>query len=145
MCAEWHLFAGWPKRANMLTLAMRREREDSASDDYQGLLRQRSRDSDEFVDILQVQQLLLENSGGTNATTGTRRTSRVSQPSASRLLDTIPPGPPYYYGSYGQHTTAPCTNVEDLVAMWFAGSSSAGVFQNSFIIYLPGVIGQWRL
>lgn len=119
-----------PERANMLTLAMRRERDDSATDDYQGLfVRQRSRDSDEFVDILQVQQLLIENSAGAGAPVGATR-PRPSRPPPGQpsrtLLDTLPPGPPYYYGSY-QHTQ-PCSNVEDLVAMWFAGSSSAGVY-----------------
>lgn len=147
--AEWQ-----PSRANMLTLAMRREREDSNSDDYQNLFsRQRSRDSDEFVDILQVQQLLLEGgitggnntipSAGTSTSNGSAnlRTVRTSSTSAAAvvrrdsadargraLLEVLPPGPPFYYGAgYGQHAPPPCASVEDLVAMWFAGTSTAGV------------------
>lgn len=109
----------------MLTLAMRRERDDSCSEEYQGLFRQRSRDSDEFVDILQVQQLLLETNGGTNTNSRPRTTRNSTQHRG--YIDTLPPGPPYYYGSYGQHTGSSCTNMEDLVAMWFAGSSNTGL------------------
>ncbi|GLV31143.1 stripe [Carabus blaptoides fortunei] len=132
----------------MLTLAMRRERDDSNSDDYQNLFsRQRSRESDEFVDILQVQQLLLEGgiTGGQNtipsagtSSNGNVRTVRTSSAAAAvrrdsadgrgrALLEVLPPGPPFYYGTgYGQHAPPPCASVEDLVAMWFAGTSTAG-------------------
>lgn len=109
----------------MLTLAMRRERDDSCSDEYQGLFRQRSREADEFVDILQVQQLLLESNGGGNTAPRSRPPRGPTQQRG--YIDSLPPGPPYYYGNYGQHSGSSCTNMEDLVAMWFAGTSSAGV------------------
>lgn len=83
---------------------------------------------------------MLENSGGLSSgpglTGGGVRAPRgraPGPPPSRSLLDALPPGPPYYYGSYGQHSAAPCTNVEDLVAMWFAGSSSAGVSPITFI------------
>lgn len=116
----------------MLTLAMRRERNDSCSEEYQGLFRQRSRDSDEFVDILQVQQLLLETNGG--ASTSSRARPARNSTQQRSYIDTLPPGAPYYYGSYGQHAGSSCNNMEDLVAMWFAGTSTAGLF--NFLLLL---------
>lgn len=110
----------------MLTLAMRRERDDSCSEEYQGLFRQRSRESDEFVDILQVQQLLLDTNG--TASNNSRPRPSVRNNNQQRgYIETLPPGTPYYYGSYGQHTGSSCTNMEDLVAMWFAGSTAPGL------------------
>ncbi|KAK9884568.1 hypothetical protein WA026_007411 [Henosepilachna vigintioctopunctata] len=80
---------------------------------------------EEFVDILQVQQLLLEGSGR-----GRGSDSTVFGP---------PPGG-HYYGGYGghhhphqqhhsHHTSAmlpTSSTVDDLVALWFAGSSASG-------------------
>nr|XP_015837968.1 PREDICTED: early growth response protein 1 isoform X1 [Tribolium castaneum] len=82
-------------------MTMRRERDETRSD--------RERDAgaaDEFVDILQVQQLLLD---------GGRREPPPAQAA------TYPP-PPYYLGQgYGQ----PAASVDDLVALWFAGGNTA--------------------
>ncbi|XP_044258922.1 early growth response protein 1-B [Tribolium madens] len=91
-------------------MTMRREHDETRSD------RERERDAggaDEFVDILQVQQLLLD---------GGRR-----EPPPPRLLDAAAaafPPPTYYLGQgYGQSATS----VDDLVALWFAaGPTPAG-------------------
>lgn len=122
--------AAW-QRAHviMLTLAMRREREDS-SDDFPGAVaRQRSRDSDEFVDILQVQQLLLEAGRPPLLDAPLTQLGPPSSIGQHHLqhhgVNQPPPPPPFYYS--GQHAAAPCASVEDLVAMWFAGSSATGV------------------
>lgn len=84
---------------------------------------------EEFVDILQVQQLLLDSGG---------RGRGAGEPPG------YPPPPgAYYHGGYGghhhhqqhlhQHQHAPVlptsSTVDDLVAMWFAGSSAAGNFK----------------
>lgn len=119
-----------PRSFKMLTLAMRREHEDTKGDGYG---QQRSREpaaaGDEFVDILQVQQLLLE--GGTPASGGRGRGRGREQPPPTegrgRLLDAFAAPSSYYYGSYGHHTP-PATSVDDLVALWFAGPSISGVF-----------------
>lgn len=123
----------------MLTLAMRREHEDSKGDGY---AQQRSRDEhdaaatgDEFVDILQVQQLLLES--GAPAAGGARGRGRgreqpppTTADGRGRLLDAFAAPSSYYYGGYGSavHHTPPATSVDDLVALWFAGPSISGVF-----------------
>lgn len=108
---------------------MRRENEDSKGDGY---TRQRSRDGgatggDEFVDILQVQQLLIDSGGNPN---GNRNRGRGRDPvppvdSRGRLLDAFAT-PPYYYSGYTQHHTSPATSVDDLVALWFAGPTTSG-------------------
>lgn len=124
---------------NMLTLTMRREHENSKGDGY---TRQRSRDNnntsnsasatggDEFVDILQVQQLLLD--GAVSANGGRNRGRGPPPPphphpnapadGRGRILDSFPP-PTYYYGGYTQHHSASAASVDDLVALWFAGPS----------------------
>lgn len=135
-----------PRAINMLTLAMRREHDDPKGD---GHAQQRPRegsaaatgggnggcsgaaDSDEFVDILQVQQLLLD-SGGAGPTNGGRGRGRGREPPPPRLLDASAfAAPSYYYGSYGTHLTPPATSVDDLVALWFAGPSTSGAFLTS--------------
>lgn len=123
-----------PNAVIMLTLTMRREDDESKGDAYS---RQRTRDSatggDEFVDISQVQQLLLDAPGNAGYTRGRGRELH-SQPSTSmdnrgRLLDAYTTQH-YYYGGYGQHhVPQAATSVDDLVALWFAGpSTSSGVF-----------------
>lgn len=127
---------------NMLTLTMRREHEDVRNDagGGSGYARQRSRESatsgDEFVDILQVQQLLLDGSaGGVGNGIARARNPRGgagnygvsgAEPPRGRLLDFAANAPPYYYGGYGHHTP-PTTSVDDLVALWFAGPSGSGI------------------
>lgn len=137
-----------PGGSKMLTLAMRREHEDSKNNNNSdGYTRQRSRDNnnatggDEFVDILQVQQLLLDSGVPAN---GNGRGGRVGrgrdhQPAAidgrGRLLDAFSTQP-YYYGSYGQHAPATAASVDDLVALWFAGPSASGVFYSFYFFAL---------
>lgn len=122
---------------NMLTLTMRREHESAKGDGY---TRQRSRESatggDEFVDILQVQQLLLDGAVPTNP--GTRARARAAAPAhpaapndgRGRIADSFAP-PTYYYGGYSQHHSNPPASVDDLVALWFAGPST-GVSSSPF-------------
>lgn len=90
---------------------------------------------DEFVDILQVQQLLLDTSGGAGSGNGGRGRGRGREPPPPRLLDASAfAAPSYYYGSYGTHLTPPATSVDDLVALWFAGpSTSSGAFLPSVV------------
>ncbi|XP_045465669.1 early growth response protein 2b isoform X1 [Harmonia axyridis] len=81
---------------------------------------------EEFVDILQVQQLLLDS--GSRGRGGGEPSSYVH-----------PPAVYHYHGGYGghhhqphfhQHQHAPVlptsSTVDDLVALWFAGSSASG-------------------
>lgn len=114
---------------NMLTLTMRREHENSKGESY---TRQRSRDSatggDEFVDILQVQQLLLDGAVPTNGGRSRGRGPAPSHPTTptdgrGRIIDSFAP-PAYYYGGYTQHHNTQAASVDDLVALWFAGPSS---------------------
>lgn len=86
--------------------------------------------NDEFVDILQVQQLLIND---------TRRELppaplHLSQPHG-RIADTFAPSAGYYYGAYQQPQTS--TSVDDLVAMWFAGPSASG---EKLLIYYQNVL-----
>lgn len=120
-----------PDAVKMLTLTMRREDEDSKGDAY---TRQRTRDGatggDEFVDISQVQQLLLDapTNGGHSHGRG-RDLVPLSSPveARGRLLEAFPT-PHYYYGGYTQHNIQPTATVDDLVALWFTGpSTSSGV------------------
>lgn len=132
-------------------VAMRRERDDHLprGGDATGA-RRRSRESgvgavsDEFIDILQVQQLLLDS--GTAANGGRSQRYRARDPAntgAGRISDVFPT-PSYYYGSgnggggggggggFGQHhhlvaAASSSTSVDDLVALWFAGPSVSGV------------------
>lgn len=121
----------------MLTLTMRREHEDAKGDGFGA--RQRIRDGagagatggDEFVDILQVQQLLIDSGvqgNGTGRARGVRaiRDQGLGDGRGGRLLDTFGPTTPYYYGGYGQHHGTPTTSVDDLVALWFSGPSAPG-------------------
>ena len=136
-------------------VAMRRERDDHlprGGDATGG--RRRSREtgvgavSDEFIDILQVQQLLLDS--GTAPNGGRSQRYRGRDPGntagAGRISDVVFPTPSYYYGSgnaggggaggggggFGQHhhlatAASSSTSVDDLVALWFAGPSVSGV------------------
>lgn len=137
-----------PRAINMLTLAMRREHDDTKGDGHAQQQRPREGSAsatggdssvtatDEFVDILQVQQLLLDTSSASTTTTsagngGRGGRGRGREPPPPRLLDASSAfaAPSYYYGSYGTHLTPPATSVDDLVALWFAGpSTSAGAF-----------------
>jgi hypothetical protein len=118
--SRWCISAAWQRRASpvpsaskMLALTMRREHDEPRSD--------RPRDAvpaatggDEFVDILQVQQLLLDGGRG-------REPPPPPPDGRARLLDAFA-APAYYYGpGYGQ----PTSSVDDLVALWFAGGPSA--------------------
>ncbi|KAG5893958.1 hypothetical protein JTB14_027706 [Gonioctena quinquepunctata] len=69
---------------------------------------------DEFVDILQVQQLLINEN----------RREQASSSNQSRFSDTFG-APSYYYGGY-QPSHQAATSVDDLVALWFSGSTAAG-------------------
>lgn len=141
---------------NMLTLAMRREQhEDTKNNNNTNTNNNNNSDSgfntrhlqrsshhrdniatggDEFVDILQVQQLLLEsgvpntNGNGRNSGIRTGRGRDTSIDGRGRLLDAFP-AQSYYYGGYGQHHHAPAAaaSVDDLVALWFAGPTASGV------------------
>nr|XP_022919611.1 early growth response protein 1-A-like [Onthophagus taurus] len=99
---------------------------------------------DEFVDILQVQQLLLD--GGSRGRSGiggvrepvTAPDAVSPSPAPSRLLDAVP-APSYYYGGYGQHGP-PTTSVDDLVALWFAGPSAPGVPQGTALQNTPSTM-----
>lgn len=131
-----------PGGSKMLTLAMRREHEDSKNNNNNnnsdGYTRQRSRDNatggDEFVDILQVQQLLLDSGVPSNGNGRNRGRGREQPPpidGRGRLLDAFP-AQSYYYGSYGQHhAPTAAASVDDLVALWFAGPTASGVFASS--------------
>lgn len=93
----------------MLTLTMRREDRPSRVPTT----------NDEFVDILQVQQLLISDNR--------REVPSIPLPhpqSHGRIPETFPPPSGYYYGTYQQPQTT--TSVDDLVAMWFAGPSTSG-------------------
>lgn len=89
--------------------------------------------NDEFVDILQVQQLLINDN---------RRDIPpvpVHHPQPhGRIQDNFPTPTGYYYGTY-QQPQAP-TSVDDLVAMWFAGPSTSGksyfILHGNFFEYL---------
>lgn len=75
--------------------------------------------NDEFVDILQVQQLLI------NENRRDIPPVPVHHPqSHGRIPESFPPPPGYYYGAYQQPQTS--TSVDDLVAMWFSGPSTSG-------------------
>ncbi|KAF5269348.1 hypothetical protein FQA39_LY08740 [Lamprigera yunnana] len=108
---------------------MRREDDDSKGDAYNS---QRSREhatgGDEFVDISQVQQLLLESSSNGGNSRGRGRESLFPPPidNRGRMLDTFSTQH-YYYAGYGQqqHVLPSATSVDDLVAMWFGGPSAA--------------------
>lgn len=109
-----------PGASKMLALTMRREHEDTRSNRESDAV---STGADEFVDILQVQQLLLD---------GGRREPPPPPPEGrARLLDAFTT-PPYYLTpppGYAQQTTS----VDDLVALWFAGGpSGSGVFKFFF-------------
>ena len=103
----------------MLALTMRREHDDSRSERDDAV--PAATGGDEFVDILQVQQLLLDGGRG-------REPPPPPPDGRARLLDAAAfAAPPYYYGptGYGQTTSS----VDDLVALWFAAgpSSAAGL------------------
>ncbi|KAL3278089.1 hypothetical protein HHI36_013434 [Cryptolaemus montrouzieri] len=86
---------------------------------------------EEFVDILQVQQLLLESGGRIR---GSGEPPNFSSPPAA-----------FYHGAYGglnqqQHppyhhgpVLPTSSTVDDLVALWFAGSSASGNSKIKFI------------
>lgn len=121
---------------------MRREHEDTKGDGC--YTRQRSRGEantnsatggDEFVDILQVQQLLLDgavpaNGGGRSRGRGRDPPPTQNPDTRGRLLDAFA-APSYYYGGYAtaasQHHATPTASVDDLVALWFAGPTAPGV------------------
>lgn len=75
--------------------------------------------NDEFVDILQVQQLLINDNR--------RELPPVPilhpQPHG-RIAESFPSPSGYYYGTHQQSQAS--TSVDDLVAMWLAGPSTSG-------------------
>lgn len=75
--------------------------------------------NDEFVDILQVQQLLISDNRREPPTVPLYHSH-----SHGRIPENIPPPSGYYYGTYQQPQST--TSVDDLVAMWFAGPSTSG-------------------
>lgn len=79
--------------------------------------------SDEFVDILQVQQLLINE----RTREGTPHATQTFQPPTTRAPETFG----YYYGGYQQPQNS--ASVDDLVAMWFAGPSGTG--RDTFFFY----------
>lgn len=139
--SEWWQAGYVPRIAKMLTLMMRREHSDNTR-----VPSATSSDS-EFVDILQVQQLLLDGStrGG-----GQHHHHHQLHPGGESRSSSQGNIPGYYFGStthnyhsYHQHQnvgpstshqqmaalatqTAPPTSVDDLVAMWFAGGGTGG-------------------
>lgn len=146
-----------PGGSNMLTLAMRREHEDSKNNNNNnnnsdGYTRQRSRDNatggDEFVDILQVQQLLLDSGVPTNGSgrnrSGRGRDQAPTIDGRGRLLDAFP-AQSYYYGGYGQHhAPAAAASVDDLVALWFAGPTASGVFHSFYFIFSRSAVSLYN-
>nr|CAD7457029.1 unnamed protein product [Timema tahoe] len=111
----------------MLTLAMRRAEEvpdEGGSNSHQP---PPAVNPEEYVDILQVQQILLE---------GTNRRTRATPAAGSfppdqrgrMILEGYPHPhhpPPYYYSNYAQHQQAQAPSVEELFALWF-GSTVPG-------------------
>nr|CAD7393308.1 unnamed protein product [Timema cristinae] len=111
----------------MLTLAMRRAEEvpdEGGSNSHQP---PPAVNPEEYVDILQVQQILLE---------GTNRRTRAPPAAGSfppdqrgrMILEGYPHPhhpPPYYYSNYAQHQQAQAPSVEELFALWF-GSAVPG-------------------
>nr|CAD7586403.1 unnamed protein product [Timema genevievae] len=111
----------------MLTLAMRRAEEvpdEGGSNSHQP---PPAVNPEEYVDILQVQQILLE---------GTNRRTRAPPAAGSfppdqrgrMILEGYPHPhhpPPYYYSNYAQHQQAQAPSVEELFALWF-GSTVPG-------------------
>ncbi|XP_060526354.1 early growth response protein 1-B-like isoform X1 [Cylas formicarius] len=107
----------------MITLAMRNIHSDlnrvqSTANNHNN----NNNNGDEFVDILQVQQLLLD---------GNRRDpmgfQNPQQTIPGRVMDGIGGSgpPPYYYGNpYQAPPGSAGTSMEDLVAMWFSGGPS---------------------
>lgn len=88
--------------------------------------------SDEFVDILQVQQLLLDGPSSSVYRSRGRARDQYQAPSPNtsrgRLLDALvtpASSSSYYLTGYSAHQQTP--NVDDLVALWFAGNTSSGV------------------
>lgn len=85
--------------------------------------------SEEFVDILQVQQLLLNETRREQAAHAAQASSsslHVPQVRAGEVA-----GSGYYYGGYqtipGPATSASTSaSVDELVAMWFSGSQASG-------------------
>ncbi|XP_057658426.1 early growth response protein 1-B isoform X1 [Diorhabda carinulata] len=114
----------------MLTLTMRREDRTKVPV---------TSPSEEFVDILQVQQLLLNETRREHQQQQAASQASTSQPSTSQAsmlvqqqqqhgrIGELHSG--YYYGTY-QPTTGPSTSsstsVDELVAMWFSGSQGSG-------------------
>lgn len=104
---------------------------------------------------VQVQQLLLDTTQlAPNNGNGTRGRAAVGvglpllpPPEAGsngrgRLLDAFATSHHYYHGGgYVQHVPpTPTTNVEDLVALWFAGPSTSGLFLFLFLLVLSTII-----
>lgn len=81
--------------------------------------------SDEFVDILQVQQLLINE----RSREAVPHPPQTFQPPA--VATRVPENFGYYYGGYQQPQTS--ASVDDLVAMWFAGPSTTGKKVLNFI------------
>ncbi|CAG9835739.1 unnamed protein product [Diabrotica balteata] len=85
--------------------------------------------NEEFVDILQVQQLLLnetrrEQQASSQASLSQTSAMLVQHQSHGRAVE-VPPG--YYYGAYppaAGPSTPTSTSVDELVAMWFSGSQA---------------------
>lgn len=130
--------------ANMiaLTFRMRRKSDEESSDRRDAT--PATGGTEEYVDILQVQQLLLQDGtrctggGGGGGRDGREPPPQQDYSTRARLLDaaTAYAAPSYYYGTpgYGQSTGT----VDDLVALWFAGGSStaAGVFLYFYRIHI---------
>ncbi|XP_063231695.1 early growth response protein 1 isoform X3 [Bacillus rossius redtenbacheri] len=96
--------------------------DDNDGDERRRLAAARDSDPDEFVDILQVQQLLL---GSSASADGDQRGRVILEGFPHHLhhqQHQQPPAAPFYLGGYAQHQQP--ASVEDLFALWLGASST---------------------
>ncbi|XP_019763246.2 early growth response protein 1-B isoform X1 [Dendroctonus ponderosae] len=108
----------------MLTLAMRHsQHSDTTRVPPSGI--GSSNNGDEFVDILQVQQILLDSNRREPA--GLHPVTTQPGVPPRLVMDTLGTTSSYYYGNPTYHQTPPGSagaSMDDLVAMWFSGGPS---------------------
>ncbi|KAF7283404.1 hypothetical protein GWI33_000678 [Rhynchophorus ferrugineus] len=105
----------------MLTLAMRHSQHSEAT-----RVPPTNNNGDEFVDILQVQQLLLDSNR--RESPGYHGSITQSGVPPRLMMDSLVTATtPYYYGNPSYHQTPPGsagTSMDELVSMWFGSSQT---------------------
>ncbi|KAL1506112.1 hypothetical protein ABEB36_005537 [Hypothenemus hampei] len=109
----------------MLTLTMRHSQHSDSTRNTSAAGISSNNNGDEFVDILQVQQILLDSTRRESAALHQPQPGTSSRSAMDTLTTTTPT---YYYGNPSYHHQTPPgsagTNMDDLVAMWFSGGPS---------------------